>query len=180
MSSFYTVIMTIIYHNIPLVFIHRGLRVWGPYQYKDVASQCRDSHYKDEMVWRTCYIYITILIMEITQTWKNGLYIGTEPYILPQCGPYITRLISPKLCEGWDMECFCVLKVWSIVNIGRGRAVYNIQTITGAKLFITTLRPRPNCTISQTSLFQRVQLTIFQHWFRWWLGTDQATSYYLT
>ena len=29
------------------------------------------------------------------------------------------------------------------------------------------------------SLFLRVQLTIFQHWFRWWLGTDQATSHYL-
>ena len=29
------------------------------------------------------------------------------------------------------------------------------------------------------SLFLRVQLTIFQHWFRWWLGADQATSHYL-
>ena len=29
------------------------------------------------------------------------------------------------------------------------------------------------------SLFPRVQLTIFQHWFRWWLGADQATSHYL-
>ena len=29
------------------------------------------------------------------------------------------------------------------------------------------------------SLFQRVQLTIFQHWFRWWLGADQATSHHL-
>ena len=28
-------------------------------------------------------------------------------------------------------------------------------------------------------VFLRVQLTIFQHWFRWWLGADQATSYYL-
>ena len=28
------------------------------------------------------------------------------------------------------------------------------------------------------SLFVRVQLTIFQHWFRWWLGADQATSHY--
>ena len=28
------------------------------------------------------------------------------------------------------------------------------------------------------SLFLRVQLTIFQHWFRWWLGAVQATSYY--
>ena len=29
------------------------------------------------------------------------------------------------------------------------------------------------------SLFLRVQLTIFQHWFRLWLGADQATSHYL-
>ena len=29
------------------------------------------------------------------------------------------------------------------------------------------------------SLFLRFQLTIFQHWFRWWLGADQATSHYL-
>ena len=29
------------------------------------------------------------------------------------------------------------------------------------------------------SLFVRVQLTIYQHWFRWWLGADQATSHYL-
>ena len=28
-------------------------------------------------------------------------------------------------------------------------------------------------------LFPRVQSTIFQHWFRWWLGADQATSHYL-
>ena len=29
------------------------------------------------------------------------------------------------------------------------------------------------------SLFLRVQSTIFQHWFRWWLGAVQATSHYL-
>ena len=29
------------------------------------------------------------------------------------------------------------------------------------------------------NLFIRVQLTIFQHWFRQWLGTVQATSHYL-
>ena len=29
------------------------------------------------------------------------------------------------------------------------------------------------------SLFPRVQLSIFQHWFRYWLGADQATSHYL-
>ena len=31
----------------------------------------------------------------------------------------------------------------------------------------------------QWSLFLRVQLTLFQHWFRYWLVADQATSYYL-
>ena len=29
------------------------------------------------------------------------------------------------------------------------------------------------------NLFLRVQLTIFHHWFREWLGADQATSHYL-
>ena len=29
------------------------------------------------------------------------------------------------------------------------------------------------------SLFLRVQLTIFEHWFRQWLGAGQATSHYL-
>ena len=29
------------------------------------------------------------------------------------------------------------------------------------------------------SLFLRFQLTIIQHWFRWWLGAVQATSHYL-
>ena len=29
------------------------------------------------------------------------------------------------------------------------------------------------------SLFLRVQLAIFQHWFRWWLGADQVTSHSL-
>ena len=31
----------------------------------------------------------------------------------------------------------------------------------------------------QWSLFPRVQFTIFQHWFRQWLGAVQATSHYL-
>ena len=29
------------------------------------------------------------------------------------------------------------------------------------------------------NLFPRVKITIFQHWFRWWLGAGQATSHYL-
>ena len=29
------------------------------------------------------------------------------------------------------------------------------------------------------ALFLRVQLTLFQHWLKWWLGAVQATSHYL-
>ena len=29
------------------------------------------------------------------------------------------------------------------------------------------------------NLFQKVQLTISEHWFRWWLGAKQAASHYL-
>ena len=31
----------------------------------------------------------------------------------------------------------------------------------------------------QLNLFLRVQLAIKEHWFRWWLGAEQATSHYL-
>ena len=34
------------------------------------------------------------------------------------------------------------------------------------------------CLEFHWSLFPRVRLTIFQHWFRLWLGTDQATIHY--
>ena len=29
------------------------------------------------------------------------------------------------------------------------------------------------------NLFSNIQLTIYQHWLRWWLGTNQATSHYM-
>ena len=29
------------------------------------------------------------------------------------------------------------------------------------------------------NMFPRIKLTIIQHWFRYWLGADQATSHYL-
>ena len=32
---------------------------------------------------------------------------------------------------------------------------------------------------NELSLFLEFQLTINQHWFRWWLGAKQATSHYL-
>ena len=65
--------------------------------------------------------------------------------------------------------------------------------------WVNTLRPRQMVAISQTTLsiafswmkmlefrlrfhwnlFPSFQLTIFQHWFRYWLGAVQVTSHYL-
>ena len=35
------------------------------------------------------------------------------------------------------------------------------------------------CFIFHWTLFLMLKSTIFQHWFRYWLGADQATSHYL-
>ena len=79
--------------------------------------------------------------------------------------------------------------------------VPNLFTYTPKMVWcrFNTLRPRQMAAIFQTTfskgfswmkifefrskfhwnLFLRVQLTIFQHWFRSWLGANQATSHYL-
>ena len=81
---------------------------------------------------------------------------------------------------------------------------HNIQNIICTSIimrgfWLNTLRPRQMAAIFQMtfsnafswmkmfefrlkfhgSLFLRFQLTIFQHWFRYWLGAIQATSHYL-
>ena len=86
---------------------------------------------------------------------------------------------------------------------GRSRSSLDVQhtaiTWTSAAILLTHLPLNKMTTISQTifsdaflwmkmfefrlkfhwSLFLRFQLTIFQHWFRYWLGAVQATSHYL-
>ena len=73
--------------------------------------------------------------------------------------------------------------------------MYHPGTIPGSqnKAYLNKLRPRPNeltdliflhrnCSVliqTLLILFPGVKLTICQHWFRWWLGADQATSHYL-
>ena len=82
--------------------------------------------------------------------------------------------------------CFCLALYqmapqWtygiSLTHWGRDKMAAIFQTtfsnaFSWVKMFKFRLR-------FHLSLFPRVQLTIFQHWFRWWLGTGQATSHYL-
>ena len=65
----------------------------------------------------------------------------------------------------------------SLIHWGRDKIV-SISQMTFSNAFslmkICELRVR-----FLRSLFLRFELTIFQHWFRWWLGTEQVASHYL-
>ena len=85
-----------------------------------------------------------------------------------------------------------------LINWGQFQIIHTAKYATHRQcwaLYLTHLPLDKMFTISQTtfsnafpwmkiyknftSLFPRVPLIIFQHWFRWWFGADQATSHYL-
>ena len=102
----------------------------------------------------------------------------------------LTWAIHPISCHyWWPMEF-----VFSTLNTGNATRFHKIS-----KAILTHWGRDKMAVVSQTtlsnafswmkmlefrwrfhwSLFLRVQLTIFQHWFRYWLGAGQATSHYL-
>ena len=104
--------------------------------------------------------------------------------ILKQISSIITQSVSRKILirgtpwltregELWGVYCeFKVLTHW-----GQDKMAAIFQTrfsnaFSWMKMFEFLLK-------FHSSLFPRVQLTVFQHWFRQWLGADQATSHYL-
>ena len=113
-------------------------------------------------------------------------------------------IIDPMLAElqyiYWQYEHFRYPTEWGMRNISRGVRLKRQGMKYRQLMYILTNWGRDKMdNISQTtfsnafswmktnafrlrshwSLFLRVQLTIFQHWFRWWLGAVQATSHYL-
>ena len=72
----------------------------------------------------------------------------------------------------------CVNRRDELTHWGRDKMADIFQTIfSNAFSWRKMLEFR---SIFHWSLFLRVQLTIFLHWFRQWLGADQATSHYLS
>ena len=71
-----------------------------------------------------------------------------------------------------------VKQVWALTHWGRDKvAAIFLTTFSNAsswmKMYEFHLRIHWN-------VFGRFELTIFHHWFRKWLGADQATSHYLS
>ena len=86
--------------------------------------------------------------------------------------------VGTRLAGRWT--CFLPVSLHGLFNLthwGRDKMDAISQTtfsiaFSWMKIFEYRLKLHWN-------LFLRVQLTIFQHWFRWWLGVSQATSHYL-
>ena len=111
---------------------------------------------------------------------------------------YRMSLVYSKsdLCGASD-TCVPHIQYWHWWSPGNERSLLAKNIPAWAR--INSLRPRQNgrqfpedifkCILVNEnlwipikfhwSLFPRVQLTIFQHWFTQWLGTDHATSHYL-
>ena len=89
---------------------------------------------------------------------------------------YMTQLLSEVMPI--DLIIKILLKLlWKLTHWGRGKMDAISQTtfsneFSWMKMYEYRLKFHWN-------LFLRVQLTVFQHWFRYWLGAVQATSHYL-
>jgi len=92
----------------------------------------------------------------------------------------------------------CFLLLWAKRQLGRKRSwpvgeIGRVPTISNTLRPIQSGRHFPDIfkciflnknlyiliKIYRWNMFTRVQFTIIQHWFRWWLGADQMTSHYL-
>ena len=68
--------------------------------------------------------------------------------------------------------------MWHLTHWGRDKmAALSQTTLSNAFSWMKMFEFRLKL---HWSLSLRVQLTIFQHWLRYWLGADQATSHYLS
>ena len=87
------------------------------------------------------------------------------------------RVMLSASCQQMSLILSLKLNDNALTHWGRDKMADIFQTTVSnafswMKMFKFRLR-------FQWSLFPRVQLTIFQHWVRWWLGAGQATSHYL-
>ena len=82
-----------------------------------------------------------------------------------------------KPCRTFHPWCPCIKTRCLLTHWGRDKLALISQT-TFWNVF-SWMKMYEYCLGFHWSLFLGFELTIFQHWIRWWLGADQATSHYL-
>ena len=132
-------------------------------------------HFKGTSFLKMIYMCV---FMEKQYMFMPFMYIFLEYWYVPA----VVKLSSRYELLRWSSVCiffqdshqFC----WSgLTHWGRERMAAILQTTFSNALswmIIYEFRLK-----FHWSLFPRFQLTIFQHWFRQWLGVDQAASHYL-
>ena len=100
--------------------------------------------------WNFIYFYVVVLSAKFVRTVENALL-----WVLAQCA----------------VNIYCDRTRFYIQNLGSEKEMTAVSQTTFSNAY------------SWMEMFKfdkkMVQLTSFQHWFRWWLGADQATSHYL-
>ena len=104
-------------------------------------------------------------------------YVSVSSKFIAQIDTYTITKYRVHVAMGNINWCVCVSGYeCRYPNIFYKMAAIFQTTISNAFSLIRMYKFR---LIFHWSLLPRVQLTIFQHWFRWWLGAVQATSHYL-
>ena len=85
----------------------------------------------------------------------------------------LQKLFGRLHLSHWSLrDVVTILTHWGRDNIDAISQTTFSRTFSGMKVFEFLLT-------FQWNLFLRVKSTIFQHWFRYWLGADQVTTHYL-
>ena len=99
-------------------------------------------------------------------------------------------MLCPFFLKMWPVDCVRLQRSWQVIT----KMIHSVWRFSlthwswdkMADIFQTTfsnafslLRMYQFCLRFHWSLFLMFKLTIFQHWFRWWLGANQGTSHYL-
>ena len=132
------------------------------------------------MNWQYIFLwnYLWNFPQNITRTLKNKVVYKFKIY------NYLDWKLRKRF---WNVPCYCYYScqlmftsaqsVTTLTHWGRNKMAAVSQTaLSNAFSWMIILEFRLRF---HWSLFLRVQLTIIQHWFRWWLGAGQATSHYL-
>ena len=151
-----TLILTLVSIIFTYTYVSRFLIPWNYFLIKSYHSM-------------TVMIKFTLVFWKKKPNKLRGIFIYTIT------ASSVLMIVSEEMaCHSLDLPL-----VWAppLTHWGRDKMDAISQTTSSSafpwmKMFKFRLK-------FQWSLFLRVQLTIFQHWFRWWLGAVQATSHYL-
>ena len=126
-------------------------------------------------------------------TRKCGIYekvslINFDRGSCKMCGGSIYRADSRLVPSQWEtsLQSNAVSRHLSLAG-PKPRISPDLSLFPYKIMTINRLRPKQNGLHFTDGIFKcifltlllRVKLTIFQHWFRQWLGTDKASSHYL-